>query len=228
MRRSWPVLATIVLPAFSFACNDVTVEDVPQDVCWSGKRWIGGKRGSEHMYPGRDCVGCHRDNDGPELMVGGTIYDFVIFTQDDFESLQSGRDCFGTEGVRVMITTGDGAMLDPVTNEAGNFFVEGKQSDLVMPLQVRIEWGDGQVTPMGLRPSYGGCARCHGYREADETSEFTSADPEFVRGGIAYIGTTGAIDHAAEREALGLRSAHETGSPDAFDGDAFEYVEMPE
>ncbi|HKO91394.1 MAG TPA: hypothetical protein VJU61_09590, partial [Polyangiaceae bacterium] len=49
----------LVCPAVVFACNDDVEQDVAQDVCWSGTQWIGGRRGSPHMYPGRDCVGCH-------------------------------------------------------------------------------------------------------------------------------------------------------------------------
>ena len=57
----------------SFGCHDELVEEVTKDVCYSEMRWIGEKRGSPEMYPGRDCVGCHLDNDGPPLSIGGTI-----------------------------------------------------------------------------------------------------------------------------------------------------------
>ena len=58
----------------AFACNDETVEVVPKDVCYSEMRWVGEKRGSPEMFPGRDCVGCHIDNDGPPLALGGTVF----------------------------------------------------------------------------------------------------------------------------------------------------------
>ena len=228
MRRSWPVLATIVLPAFAFACNDVTVEDVPQSVCWSGKRWIGGKRGSEHMYPGRDCVGCHLDNDGPEFIFGGTVYDFVPTSEDQLNQYQSGEDCFGSEGVEVEITTGDGVLFAATTNEAGNFFFEGKQSDVVMPFQVRIIWtarADGReiTTPMATRPSYGGCGKCHGFREGDAFN--TSPPPDYVVGGTASIGLTGNINFEQEFPELATGSAD---GVDAFDDEDFGDVELPE
>ena len=124
--RAWFALAVALS---TVACNDETVEDVPQDVCVSGKRWIGGRRGSEEMYPGRDCVGCHLDNDGPQLMAGGTVYGFsqgangqaVVPTLGQPQSV----DCFGLEGVTVVLRGFDGEEFTTVTNRAGNFFFEG-------------------------------------------------------------------------------------------------------
>src|SRR4051812_23925337 len=113
MPRWYLFLASIVLPAIAFACNDETIQEVDQSVCFSGKQWIGDKRGDPRMFPGRDCVGCHLDNDGPELMLGGTVYPFVQAAYDDaavakFKQQQTGKDCFGLEGVKMTITGGDG------------------------------------------------------------------------------------------------------------------------
>jgi hypothetical protein len=171
MPRWYLFLSTIVLPAIVFACNDDTVQEVDQSVCISGKQWIGGKRGDPRMYPGQDCVGCHLDNDGPELMLGGTVYPYVQSAANDdalgkFKQQQSGQDCFGIEGVKLTITGGDGQEFEVTTNEAGNFFVEGKATDLVKPFKV-LGYYDNPVTgkpdapEMFSRPSYGGCARCH-------------------------------------------------------------------
>src|SRR6185295_16064950 len=134
MPRWYLFLSTIVLPAVAFACNDETIQIVDDDICATGKEWIGGKRGDPRMYPGRDCVGCHLDNDGPELMFGGTVYPYI---QGDFARAKltppSGRDCFGLEGVTVKVTGADGQEFLTTSNEAGNFFVEGKATDLVKP-----------------------------------------------------------------------------------------------
>src|SRR5688572_14106788 len=92
------------------ACNDETSEVVPKDVCYSERRWIGGKRGSEEMYPGEDCVGCHLENDGPQLMLGGTLYPYV-FRRDQanvFAAAQSGEHCYGIEGITITIQDGAG------------------------------------------------------------------------------------------------------------------------
>jgi hypothetical protein len=152
------VLASVMVSA---SCQDDLVEDVPTDVCASGKRWAGELTPNEEMYPGRDCVGCHLDYDGPELLAGGTVYGLL-----DAEGARTTQnDCFGVEGARVTITAGDGQVLQTFTNRAGNFFFEGRESSLVKPLSVVVEYTfpDGRKSrqPMGTNPSYGGCARCH-------------------------------------------------------------------
>jgi hypothetical protein len=148
------------------ACNDETTEVVTKDVCYSELRWVGEKRGSPEMFPGRDCVGCHIDNDGPPLALGGTLYPYVTSQAQNLE-LQSGTDCFGIEGIVVTITDADGQVFEVTTNRAGNFYVEGNPDDFAKPFSVVLDgWGllpDGSVrsTPMTTRPMYGGCARCH-------------------------------------------------------------------
>jgi hypothetical protein len=203
MPRWYLFLAAIVLPAIAFACNDETIQDVDQSVCFSGKQWIGGKRGDPRMYPGRDCVGCHLENDGPELMLGGTVYAFVQGTYTDetlakFKQQQTGKDCFGLEGVQMTITGGDGQIFEVTTNEAGNFFVEGKATDLVKPFKAEVHYTDpetGRLTEreMGTPPTYGGCAHCHTpgvkpYTADPEKGE--SKDVEIIPAG-AYIGIPG-------------------------------------
>ncbi len=170
----------------AFACNDETVEEVSKDVCYSGKRWIGDKRGSPEMFPGRDCVGCHIENDGPPLAIGGTLYAYVLRPPDVFEA-QSGEDCFGIEGYNVTIEDNDGQIFQVATNRAGNFYVEGNPDDFAKPFTARIEWtnGDGnpQVTPMQTSPQYGGCAHCHS-PDVPPAQEFqlTPADADYANG----------------------------------------------
>jgi hypothetical protein len=149
----------VTLLASAVACNDETVEVVTKDVCYSEQRWVGGKRGSPEMFPGRDCVSCHIENDGPQLAIGGTIYPYVIDRPEAFE-VQSGTDCFGLEGVTVRIEDADGQLFELVTNRAGNFFVEGNPSDFKKPFQVKLQMGN--IEPqMTTHPQYGGCAHCH-------------------------------------------------------------------
>jgi hypothetical protein len=143
----------------AFACNDETVEVVSKDVCYSEMRWVGEKRGSPEMFPGRDCVGCHIDNDGPPLVLGGTVYPYVLLGEEALQ-LQTGADCYGLEGVRVIVDDGNGQVFDLTTNRAGNFFVEGNPNDFAKPFNVRLEMGD--IRPqMTIAPKYGGCAHCH-------------------------------------------------------------------
>ena len=52
-----------------------------------------------------------------------------------------------------------------MTNRAGNFYVEGDESELVLPYTASLRWSlDGRdiQTNMFTTPEYGGCARCHG------------------------------------------------------------------
>jgi len=142
-------------------CNDDLVEEVPRDVCASGRRWAGELTASEEMYPGRDCVGCHKEYDGPELMAGGTIYGLI----DPDGARTTNNDCFGVEGAQVTITAGDGQILTAFTNRAGNFFFDGRESSLIKPFGVVVEYtlpgGHRSRQQMASSPSYGGCARCH-------------------------------------------------------------------
>ena len=130
--------------ALALACADITTEQVTKDVCYSELRWVGGRRGSEEMYPGRDCVGCHVDNDGPELMLGGTLYAHYITDRELAAELQTGTDCFGLEGVTVRVTDAASQVLELTTNRAGNFFVEGTPNDFEKPFRVEIQMGEIQ------------------------------------------------------------------------------------
>jgi hypothetical protein len=178
MPRWLLILTAVIAPTVVFACNDQIIQEVPKDVCYSvkpntlGKQWVGGRHGDPRMFPGQDCVGCHLANDGPQFVLGGTVYPYVITDVDQLNQLQSGENCFGVEGVKVHIEGGDGQKWDLTTNEAGNFYVEGDPKDLVKPFTASIDWlpidstdgvtknskmfGDGSTYP-----SYGGCAYCH-------------------------------------------------------------------
>lgn len=178
MSRSCPLLPAILLAAAAFACNDELTQEVPEDVCLSvgpngsivsGTQWIGGRRASPEMYPGRDCVGCHLDNDGPELMFGGTVYPYEQrsdYAPRTMRTAPTGEDCFGLEGVTVTVIGGDGQEYVTTSNAAGNFFLEGKASDLKKPFTVELSYQpsflDTPIEPvMFTPPSYGGCGRCH-------------------------------------------------------------------
>jgi hypothetical protein len=233
--RAWFALATALSMV---ACNDETVEDVPQDVCVSGKRWIGGRRGSEEMYPGRDCVGCHLENDGPQLMAGGTVYGFgqgpmgqaVVPTLGQPQSV----DCFGFEGATITLIGFDGEEFTTVTNRAGNFFFEGRPSELAKPFRARLEYivpGTEVRRQMFTQPSYGGCGRCHSpYAQAlmpppeNPADQVTPAGDyidlnlpvdEFIVGSTAHAGPPDDAAHAASvaeiQDFLDGESLNDTG-----------------
>ncbi len=206
----WLLPLCLSISPIAWACNDELVDDVPQTVCYSGKQWIGGKRGSPNMYPGRDCVGCHLENDGPELMFGGTVYEYVEGNPTVLNELQTGEDCFGVAGATITIEGGDGQVFEIVTNEAGNFYLEGKATDLVKPFTARVNWTskrpDRETPPQSAMfetPEYGGCARCHtpggtAYPPMGDPPPGYSEDQR-VRV-VARIGLTGEVNLA---EALG-------------------------
>ncbi|MEY4546271.1 MAG: hypothetical protein RL685_2466 [Pseudomonadota bacterium] len=100
-------------------------------------------------------------------MFGGTVYPYL---QRDFTvagiPAPTGDDCYGLEGVTVRVIGGDGQEFVTTSNVAGNFFVEGKATDLVKPIKVYLAYQPpGAQTPlepeMFTGPSYGGCGRCH-------------------------------------------------------------------
>src|SRR5688572_30323081 len=104
--------ARVCCASLMIACNGELVEAVPKDVCYSELRWIGERQGSPEMYPGEDCVGCHIDNDGPQLVLGGTLYPYVIPEREVLAAAQSGKHCFGIEGITLTIEAGDGKTLE--------------------------------------------------------------------------------------------------------------------
>lgn len=189
--------------SFTVGCSSELVAEVPPEVCYSRLQWIGGKHGDEEMYPGRDCVGCHRENDGPPLVIGGTIYPYVLDSPEEVRKHQSGIDCFGIGGIQIRITDARGDVYDLVTNRAGSFFIEGEASDFAMPLAAQIFTTSDQGTPlepqMNISPSYGGCARCHDPLQPPPASAPDIGDPD-ARFVTARIGLPGYRD--AEVRAL--------------------------
>jgi hypothetical protein len=167
--HAWVLCCALV----SIACADELWEEVPLDVCASGKRWVGERTASEEMLPGRDCVGCHKSSGGPEFLAAGTVYGLV--DRDGTRTILN--DCFGIEGARVRLTTGDGQFLEALTNRAGNFYFEGREGSFVMPFSATIEYdaSDGRRSRQAMvsTPSYGGCARCH----RTDTTATVGAEP---------------------------------------------------
>jgi hypothetical protein len=182
--------ASTLTAAISFAACGRDVEDVSSDVCASGRRWVG-QIGSEEMFPGHDCLGCHRELDGPEFRAAGTIYGLI----DETGARTTANDCFGVEGARVTITAADGEVLQTRTNRAGNFYFEGPESSLAKPLSVVVDYtfADGRVSrePMSTHPSYGGCGRCHNPEEARPTTDAggRTLGPDEVVAGVYPIYT---------------------------------------
>lgn len=154
------------------------VRAVEADTCLTGLRWVGGDNPSAEMHPGSDCVGCHRDTGARPLLLGGTVYPTG---GPGWEPPLD--DCFGLEGVEVIVVDAEGRERSTLTNRAGNFYFEGRESELAMPYSVSMPFtqnGIEVVSQMFTQPSYGGCARCHSAR-AESTGPFDSVPaPDFV------------------------------------------------
>ncbi|MEO8177412.1 MAG: hypothetical protein ABI895_01140 [Deltaproteobacteria bacterium] len=167
--RRWSRGCLLLAGVLLSACQQDLVQNVPTDVCASSKRWVGDLTPNEWMFPGQDCVGCHQTYGGPELMAAGTIYGLP----DPEGARTTEYDCFGVEGASVTITAADGQVLQTLTNEAGNFYFEGRQSSLKKPFQVQVKYtspeGVYSRQVMSTSPSYGGCGRCHRPQQAKAT-----------------------------------------------------------
>jgi hypothetical protein len=169
---------SIALTCITLACGAST-EHVSRDVCLSGTRWTGYSSPDQKMSPGKDCIGCHLDNDGPPLVAAGTVYAI----EDNASQIEN--DCFGLEGVEVELEGADGTLLKTKTNRAGNFYFDGYPIDLPKPYVARLSYTtpEGRVISPQMvvtEPSYGGCARCHS-STAEATPGLDPRDPAFVQ-----------------------------------------------
>jgi hypothetical protein len=211
MQRGVCALLAVFVPSVFCACNDEIISEVPKDVCVTEKQWVGGRHGDPRMFPGRDCVGCHLENDGPQLVLGGTIYPYLVRDADQLATLQTGEDCFGVAGVKVHIEGADGQSYDLTTNEAGNFYVEGDPRNLVKPFTAKLDYisANGKPSSPSMTspaPSYGGCAHCH---TPGQKPFLTEANGDAVRDDLkVYIAT-----HIGEPEVDASKLAAEVGVP---------------
>ncbi len=155
------------------------VRAVEAETCNTGLRWVGGDRPSAEMRPGSDCVGCHRETGARPLIIGGTVYPSHEFAPDD---------CYGIEGVEVIVVDARGRERSTRTNRAGNFYFEGRESDFAMPYSAELRYGtrdDPGLVRMVTVPRYGGCARCHGPGIAPASMlRLDPEEPEYVNGGF--------------------------------------------
>ncbi len=137
-------------------------DDVPDDtftgptVCTTGQRWTRGDDGSSSMHPGRDCIGCHTEEDeGPRFLVAGTVY----------ATGHEPNDCYGVPravGLKVEITDASGRVYPLSTNAAGNFYLERRSSNpFVYPYTARVIDLDGNTRVMAGAQTDGDCNTCH-------------------------------------------------------------------
>jgi hypothetical protein len=157
MKRAFLAVALVALLS---SCDSLVEEREPTRDCVTGKWWVGGDTGHELMHPGRDCVGCHRENDGPPLALGGTVY--PLDTTPDHQA----NDCFGKEGIIVRVTDAKGRVFEMTTNEAGNFYLEGDESRVAKPYSAELAnaFLPNSTTTIKMaatKPLTGDCNFCH-------------------------------------------------------------------
>lgn len=127
-------------------------------MCTSGTHWTSGDLGSELMYPGRACLGCHDSlpaGTGPDfpMTIGGTVY----------PSAHEPDDCNGASesstgsAITVEVRGHDGSvqMLQP--NEAGNFL---SFDPIALPVTALVHY-QGRTRTMVGEVASADCNTCH-------------------------------------------------------------------
>ncbi len=115
--------------------------------CPSGKKWTSGNKGSTLMYPGKACITCHNQGEGPFFYAAGTVYP-VAHAVDS---------CYGSASVTVELTDANGKVVTATTNAAGNFYI---QKSLTMPYTARVI-KNGISRDMLSPQKNGDCNTCH-------------------------------------------------------------------
>ena len=148
MRKAY-LLSTILIAALAgFGCSS-SPDTTANSACTSGLAWAGGNSGSEFMYPGRDCVGCHASNGAPKLAIAGTVY--TTFTDLD--------SCTGTAGAVVEITDANKVVTTFTSNQVGNFFARTSTA-IAMPYTAKIKM-NGKERVMATPQATAACNSCH-------------------------------------------------------------------
>ena len=119
-------------------------------ICTSNVRWTGGNEESPRMNPGRACIQCHTNDEGPRFSVAGTLYPTA-----HEPDLCNGVD--GVDGATVVITGADGQTLTLAPNRAGNFFTEQR---IALPYEAKVVLL-GRERVMTEKQTSGDCNGCH-------------------------------------------------------------------
>jgi hypothetical protein len=122
--------------------------------CVSGVQWTRGEQESPEMHPGRSCIDCHAQGEGPKFLLAGTV--FTQLTEPD--------DCYGVQGVTVTITDAKKQVITLTSNASGNFFYGGRgpnrDAAVTFPISVKLTF-KGKTRVMESQQSIGTCNACH-------------------------------------------------------------------
>jgi mono/diheme cytochrome c family protein len=141
----------LVVTAFALVASSGCRADlnVPPQVC---STQAVSSSPSERMEPGGDCIGCHASGEGPGFVIAGTV----------MNALDDDTNCAGVAGVTVRIKGADGAQIELVTNEVGNFYLRPPAGTLAFPFSAEVS-RNGVTVPMLTSRSAAetNCASCH-------------------------------------------------------------------
>ncbi len=124
---------------------------VSNAACASGASWSGGNEGSAEMEPGRACLACHAQGEGPAFALAGTVYSLP----------HEADECLGVAtSVTVQITDANGVVTTLTPNAAGNFSVGGRGASVAFPYTAKLLGSKGEKA-MATPQSSGDCNVCH-------------------------------------------------------------------
>ena len=123
---------------------------VPSSTCLSGMQWTGGEEGSPEMHPGKNCISCHSQGEGPRYLVAGTV----------FRRINEADDCYGVPGVTVILTDAKGKIIRLATNRAGNFTLRERGNAISFPIHAALQL-EGKERKMLGPKRIANCAACH-------------------------------------------------------------------
>lgn len=146
-------------PAGSCAVDGGQDTNTPT-VCTSNSFWTHGDRESPLMHPGRACIDCHAQGEGPRFTVAGTV----------FPTAHEPDDCngVGAGAVKVVITDANGQVITLDVNAAGNFPpTKSRPPTIAMPYTAKVVSGD-KVRAMKTPQTSGDCNGCHTERGTNQ------------------------------------------------------------
>jgi hypothetical protein len=121
-------------------------------VCTSMKNWTGGNKESPLMRPGGACISCHtKEGEGPIFAVSGTVFP-TPHEPDDCNGVSSAA------GAEVVVTEANGTAHSLKVNDAGNFYLEGR--NFAYPYQAKVVY-KGRERVMVEAQMSGDCNTCH-------------------------------------------------------------------
>jgi mono/diheme cytochrome c family protein len=118
--------------------------------CTNGKSFV--NFGSSLMFPGEACVSCHKQNFGPLISIGGTVY----------PTGHESDDCKGVNvsGAQVIVTDSNNKVVTLNVNSAGNFY---STTSIKPPYTAKVTYQgrERDMTGLVFAPTDGDCNKCH-------------------------------------------------------------------